>query len=397
MTSVSARSYVAAGLATAIAGVAVASPVLAQSAFHLPAVSGNVELASQVSSVAQRAVSDGVIEVKEIGDAVRHVVASAPHGAATAAADLAGGPLVKKAAVTAVARAVTAVVAANSAAGAVTLHRDSASSPAVAAAVPNLQSVLGIPFLVADIPVDIAQSAFQALSDASFGLSGVLFGLGIGDGALVQDGINEIASSLPDNINQAVTNVTADVQAIADALGFNFDAADRDALTRVAKVADAKNQGAVAVAKKSPGAGAEDTTKPDTTKPDTTKPDTTKGETTKPDATKGDTTEGADATKGETTKPDATKGETTKPDATKSDTTKGETKPDTTKPSNSSTAEHHTGAATVKDAGDKGATKAGTSAHNGHTPGAASHPGGAGAKHTSAAGAKKGGGAKGGK
>jgi hypothetical protein len=389
-------------LATAIAGVAVASPVLAQSAFHLPAVSGNVELASQVSSVAQRAVSDGVIEVKEISDAVRHVVASAPHGAATAAADLAGGPLVKKAAVTAVARAVTAVVAANSAAGAVTLHRDSASSPAVAAAVPNLQSVLGIPFLVADIPVDIAQSAFQALSDASFGLSGVLFGLGIGDGALVQDGINEIASSLPDNINQAVTNVTADVQAIADALGFNFDAADRDALTRVAKVADAKNQGAVAVAKKSPGTGAEDTTKPDTTKPDTTK-----GETTKPDATKGDTTEGADATKGETTKPDATKGETTKPDATKgettkpdatkSDTTKGETKPDTTKPSNSSTAEHHTGAATVKDAGDKGATKAGTSAHNGHTPGAASHPGGTGAKHTSAAGAKKGGGAKGGK
>jgi hypothetical protein len=379
-------------LATAIAGVAVASPVLAQSAFHLPAVSGNVELASQVSSVAQRAVSDGVIEVKEISDAVRHVVASAPHGAATAAADLAGGPLVKKAAVTAVARAVTAVVAANSAAGAVTLHRDSASSPAVAAAVPNLQSVLGIPFLVADIPVDIAQSAFQALSDASFGLSGVLFGLGIGDGALVQDGINEIASSLPDNINQAVTNVTADVQAIADALGLNFDAADRDALTRVAKVADAKNQGAVAVAKKSPGTGAEDTTKPDTTKPDTTK-----GETTKPDATKGDTTEGADATKGETAKPDATKGETTKPDATKSDTTKGETKPDTTKPSNSSTAEHHTGAATVKDAGDKGATKAGTSAHNGHTPGAASHPGGTGAKHTSAAGAKKGGGAKGGK
>ncbi len=327
MTSVSARSYVAAGLATAIAGVAVASPVLAQSAFHLPAVSGNVELASQVSSVAQRAVSDGVIEIKEISDAVRHVVASAPHGAATAATDLAGGPLVKKAAVTAVARAVTAVVAANSAAGAVTVHRDSASSPAVAAAVPNLQSVLGIPFLVADIPVDIAQSAFQALSDASFGLSGVLFGLGIGDGALVQDGINEIASSLPDNINQAVTNVTADVQAIADALGFNFDAADRDALTRVAKVADAKNQGAVAVAKKSPGAGAEDTTKPDTTKPDTTK-----GETTKPDATKGDTTEGADATKGETTKPDATKGETTKPDATKGETTKPDaTKSDTTK------------------------------------------------------------------
>ena len=50
MTSVSARSYVAAGLATAIAGVAVASPVLAQSQFHLPAVSGNVELASEVSS-----------------------------------------------------------------------------------------------------------------------------------------------------------------------------------------------------------------------------------------------------------------------------------------------------------------------------------------------------------
>jgi hypothetical protein len=396
MTSVSARSYVAAGLATAIAGVAVASPVLAQSNIHIPTISGDVELASEVSSVAQHAVSSGTIEVKQITDAVRAVVASAPHGAATAATDLAGGPLVKKAAVTAVARAVTAVVAANqaSAPGGVTAHRDSASSPAVSAALPglpNLQDILGVPFLVLDIPVDIAQSSFQALSDASFGLSGVLFGLGVGDQGLVQDGLDEIASSLPDNINQAVSNVQADVDAIAHALGFNFDTADRAALAGVAKVADVKKPGAVAVSKP------DDVTKPDVTKPDaskdTTKPDTTKN-TTKPDTTKN-------TTKPDTTKPDTTKPDTTKPDTTK-DTTAASTKDstkDSTKPSNhSSTTEHQTGAATVKNAGDKGATKAGASATNGHTPGAASHAGGTGAKHSAGAGAgAKKGGSKGGK
>jgi hypothetical protein len=172
---VSARSYIVAGLATAIAGVAVASPVLAQSQIHLPTVAGNVELASEVSSVAQHAVSTGAVEVSQISDAVRHVVASAPHGAATAATDLAGGPLVEKAAVTAVARAVTAVVAASrNSVGGVGVHRDSASSPAVAAAAPNLQGILGIPLLALDIPLDVAQSAFQALTDASAGLSQAL-------------------------------------------------------------------------------------------------------------------------------------------------------------------------------------------------------------------------------
>jgi hypothetical protein len=182
MTSVSARSYVAAGLATAIAGVAVASPVLAQSNIHLPTISGDVELASEVSSVAQHAVSTGTIEVKQITDAVRHVVASAPHGAATAATDLAGGPLVKQAAVTAVARAVTAVAAAkrNHVAGEVRVHRDVASSTAAAAAAPDLQGILGIPLLVLDIPVAIAQGFFGAANEATFGLNSVLVGLGEG-------------------------------------------------------------------------------------------------------------------------------------------------------------------------------------------------------------------------
>ena len=82
MTSVSARSYVAAGLATAIAGVAVASPVLAQSQFHLPAVSGNVELASEVSSVAQHAVSTGAVrgQADQRCRSSRHGVGSAWSG-----------------------------------------------------------------------------------------------------------------------------------------------------------------------------------------------------------------------------------------------------------------------------------------------------------------------------
>ena len=278
MTSVSARSYVAAGLATAIAGVAVASPVLAQSQFHLPTVSGNVELASEVSSVAQHAVSTGTIEVKQIGDAVLHVMASAPHEAATAATTLAGGPLVKQAAVTAVARAVTAVVAANQA-GSITVHRDSASSPAVSAALPglpNLQGILGVPLLVADIPVDVAQAAVKGVNEATRGLSNVLFGLGTGDQDEVQFGISQITSAIPDAINRAVGNVQADVNAIATALGFNTDAVDSAALAGVAKMADAKNPGAVAVAPKSlnpPKPAAP--TKADPTKADATKGDTT--------------------------------------------------------------------------------------------------------------------------
>ncbi|HEY6574545.1 MAG TPA: hypothetical protein VI029_06360, partial [Mycobacterium sp.] len=343
MTSVSARSYVAAGLATAIAGVAVASPVLAQSEIHLPAVSDNVDLASEVSSATQHAVSTGTIEVKQIGDAVRHVMASAPHEAATAATALPGGPLIRKAAATAVTRAVTAVVAANPA-GSVTVHRDSASSPAVTAALPSLRGILGIPALALAIPVDSAEGVLDGADEATLGLGNVLFGLGTGDNDTVRFGINEIASAIPDGINEGVSRVTSDVQAIASALGFNFDAADRAALAGVAKVADAKNPGAVNVAKPD-----------DATKPDTTKPATTKPEATKPGTTKSDTT------------PESTKPDTTKP----ADAKPADTKSDTTKPSNhSTTAEHHTGAATVKDAGDKGATKAGASAHNGHTPGA---------------------------
>jgi hypothetical protein len=358
---VSERSYIVAGLATAIAGVAVASPVLAQSQIHLPTVAGNVELASEVSSVAQHAVSTGAVEVSQISDAVRHVVASAPHGAATAATDLAGGPLVEKAAVTAVARAVTAVVAAsrNSSVGGVGVHRDSASSPAVAAAAPNLQGILGIPLLALDIPLDVAQSAFQALTDASAGLSQALFGLGTGDSAIAQFGLGEIASSIPDAVMQVVDLTAVDVKAIASALGFNVDAADRNALAGIAKVADAKNQAAV---KKSL---------------EQAKPDT---------APKRDISNGAGATKDGATKDGATKPESTKDGAA--------AKPEATKSSShSSTAAHHTGAATVKDAGDKGATgatKAGGSAHHGHPPGAASHPGGSGAKHSDGAGAKKG-------
>jgi hypothetical protein len=384
-------------LATAIAGVAVASPVLAQSEFHLPTVSGNVDLASEVSSVTKHAVSTGTIEVKQIGDAVLHVMASVPHEAATAATTLPGGPLVKQAAVTAVARAVTAVIAANQA-GSITVHRDSAASPAVSAALPglpDLQGILGVPLLVADIPVDIAQAAVKGVNEATRGLSNVLFGLGTGDQDEVQFGISQITSAIPDAINRAVGNVQADVNAIATALGFNTNAVDSAAVARVVKMADAKNPGAVAVAPKS-------LNPPKPAAP--TKADPTKGT----DATKGtDTTKGGttpEAATSESTKADTTKPADTKPADTKSDTTKPDTKPadsksDTTKPSDhSSTAEHHNAPSTANAAAaNKGATKAGASAHNGHTPGTASHAGGSAAKHSAGAGAKKGGGAKGGK
>ena len=251
--------------------------------------------------MAQHAVTDGAVEVKQIGDAVRHVMASAPHEAATAATALPGGPLIRKAAATAVTRAVTAVVAANPA-GSVTVHRDSASSPAVTAvlpSLPNLRGILGIPALALAIPVDAAEGVFCGADEATLGLGDVLFGLGTGDRGTVQFGINEIASAIPDGINEAVNRVTVDVQAIARALGFNTDAVDSAAVARVAKVADAKNHGAVAVAPKS----LSQPTPHDATKPDATKgthatkgTDSTKGDATA-DATKADATKGTDTTK----------------------------------------------------------------------------------------------------
>ena len=254
MTSVSARSYVAAGLATAIAGVAVASPVLAQSNFHLPTASGNVELASEVSTATQHALSAGAVEVKQIGDAVRHVMASAPHGAATAATTLPGGPLVEKAAVTAVVRAVTAVVAANPA-GAVTVHRNSASSPAAAAALPNLPTlggILAIPVLVADIPLDVVANTLQVLANAAFDVSDIAFGLSTGNQDETQIGIKGLESDIPDGINNLALNVDEDVQAIKKALGLDTAAAERAAVAGATKAAAAKNPGAVAVDPKSP-------------------------------------------------------------------------------------------------------------------------------------------------
>ena len=121
--------------------------------------------------------------------------------------------------------------------------------------------------------------------------------------------MSQITSAIPDSINLAVSNVQADVNAIANALGFNTDAVDSAALAGVAKVADAKNPGAVAVAPKSLNQP-----KPDAP----TKADPTKAAPTKADATKGtDTTKGTDSTKGDATA-DATKATraTTKPELT---------------------------------------------------------------------------------
>src|SRR5262245_47555150 len=104
-----------AGLATAIAGVVVASPALTQQQLHLPSVSSaSMELASAVSSASAHAVAGTVIDAEQIGAAVRHIAESVPGGATTTATGIAGGALIKDAAVTALATAVREVAAVNS-------------------------------------------------------------------------------------------------------------------------------------------------------------------------------------------------------------------------------------------------------------------------------------------
>ena len=212
------------------------------------------------------------------------------------------------------------------------MHRDGATSPAVGAALPSLQGILGIPLLIAAIPVEVAGGAFDVVTEVSLGLGVILAGLGTGDNAEVQEGINFIETEVPKAINQTVQLVSQAVGDVAKALGVNVDAADRDQLARAASVADEKTEGALGVVKKP----FEQPKPADTTTPDTTK-DTTKG-----DTTKGDTTKGA------TPSPTPPRPTRTKPDApsdtTKADTTKGLTPPrdDATKPSgHSSTAVHH--------------------------------------------------------
>ncbi len=260
MIGVSARSYVAAGLATAVAGAVVASPMLAQNQFQLPSVSSaSVELsalATDAERTAERAGGDAAAGVKAVRDVVRRAAESVP-GAATA---IKSNPLVKAAAVTVTASAVQAIADAKSkhATSAPAVQHDSVvspavtPSPAVAAALPgspNLGAVLGIPLLLASLPVGLVSDvAFEVAGDAGFGLQNVIFGLAQGDMATVQFGFTEIGNTLPDIISDFQTDISRTAEGIREALGIDDGTGDDEgaAVTSALKAIDAKKQGAEA-------------------------------------------------------------------------------------------------------------------------------------------------------
>ena len=87
MTIVSSRSYIAAGLAAAMAGMVMTSPMLAQRPSHLPTVSSaRVEL----SSLASGASEEAVVDAQKVHEALRHIAASVPREALTASTGVAG-------------------------------------------------------------------------------------------------------------------------------------------------------------------------------------------------------------------------------------------------------------------------------------------------------------------
>jgi hypothetical protein len=214
---VSARSYVAAGLATAVAGAVVASPMLAQRTIPMPSVSSaGVEL----SALAESATTDTVTGAKAVGQAVRHLAETISSGAAAMSANVAvGGPLVRQAAVTAVANVVhDAVARPKLQPNAATVHQNAAVSPTATAAV-NPGSILAVPLLVGTIVADIPAAVLEVGTDGLFGIADVLEGMALGDQDEIQEGIDSFQVDIPDDIANLQQNISRNLNEIAQALG----------------------------------------------------------------------------------------------------------------------------------------------------------------------------------
>jgi hypothetical protein len=172
MIGVSARSYVAAGLATAITGAMVVTPVLAHTQqVALPSVqSANVELSSFVSfaeNTASHALKEAAVGVSAVKNAVDSVAPSS-HGTTAAAGVTASGAATVPTASTTHASNTAAVQGGNS-----------VNAPAAAAAPPNpLQAIVSGALLLSAIPVIVtAQALVTSGEDAGFGTLDALVGL----------------------------------------------------------------------------------------------------------------------------------------------------------------------------------------------------------------------------
>jgi hypothetical protein len=202
MIGVSARSYVAAGLATAITGAIVATPVLARTQVALPSVpSANVELSAFVSlaeRAAAHAMSEAAVDVAAVKNAASSV-GSAPPG--TTVGTLSNS-LKQAAAVTSRVNGATVPSTGTNHAPNVTAVQGSnaVNAPAaIAATLSPLQAIIALPLLLSTIPVIVTAQALETTGeDAAFGTVDVLAGLALGNTTEVNEGVALIGDTFGD-------------------------------------------------------------------------------------------------------------------------------------------------------------------------------------------------------
>jgi len=382
VVSVSARSYLAAGLVTAMAGAAVISPMTAQRQSRLPnVISANVKLSSAQTALSKTEMAVADLAINAVADVEKAGRQEAQGGSASPAAVPAttaavSAPDAKTATVHAlanVARAVGARPSSQHVAGAAAARPNPAAS-AAAGAGPSPSAIIAVPVLLADIGLDTTFALFAIPNNLLSNTGALVFHLVTHQGDF-QDDLRAIANVIPHDLGLLASDVSADIRSIGEALGFDANGVGAPAMATLAAGASTASRAAGAGAlanlapksvEKADGVHAKPDVKGDTTNVDapqrhTTEPDTTKGDTTTADTAK------ADAGKGETTKADAGKGDTAKPSARSASTV-----------SSASTAEH----STVSSAAKGSSTRSGTSARN-HRPGASAHAGGSGAKNGS--------------
>ncbi|MGY4646301.1 hypothetical protein [Mycobacterium sp. URHB0021] len=392
MVSVSARSYVAAGLVTAVAGAVVIGPLAAQRQIHLPNVlSANAKLSSAATALSKTEMAVADLAINPVTDVEKAGRQKAPGGSASPAAVSAAtaavsAPDAKTATVHALATVALAVDAGPSSqhvAGAAAVQPNPAASAAGAGASPS--ALIAVPLLVADIGLDITFALFAIPNNLLSNTGALVFHLVTHQGDF-QDDLRAIANVIPHDLGLLASDVSADIRSIGAALGFDANgfggnamatlAAGTSTASRVAGAGSLVNVAPKSVEK--PGAVH---AKPDV-KGDTTNVEAPQRHTNEPDTTKGDT-KAADTAKANAAKGDTAKSETTKADTGKGDTAKPSAHLASTGSSRStaSSAQH----STVSSAAKGPSTRSGTSARTHRTPGASSHAGGSGAKNGSGA------------
>jgi hypothetical protein len=249
MIGVSTRSYVAAGLATAITGAMIATPVLAHRQVALPSVpSANVELSAFVSfaeRTAAHAIGEAAVGANAVKNAVNRIE-PASQGTTTPAAGLTSNA-------SAVANSVNSAAAAStnrvSTAAAVQGGNSLNALAATAESPTLLQRILAVPVLLAAIPVVLtAQALVTTGEDAGFGTVDVLAGLATGNTTELQTGIQLIGNTLGDFLTASTNDINA-LQKQVDAFGAGTDSATGTVMANALKAIGVRTPVAAAVTK----------------------------------------------------------------------------------------------------------------------------------------------------